>query len=385
MKISNRQITVVHSTANPVEFDGVGVRVRNACRVFENGGFIQSGRDIFRANGVCKVKVGAFINNFIQDEGIERMGTGIRDMIRRCKNAGLPELEIRIDGGFFVLTIQRKKSEEGTKSGPSRDQVTAPVTAPVGEYVTRSNGIVRTHTQTLNEEGVAISKVFPAGTILITIAANIGYTGILEFDSAAPDSLIGLTVGGTLRADFLNFYLRTQQPEMDRMAPKGTQKNIVDKKGGDNSKVINLVKSIGKAAEEQSDDPYLIAMAERARVVQEAFEDRQATTAETLAKLLREVEANEARKKEQAAKGIDGLTFFVYRMLEDAKIGNAEAVSRKIREAFVETPNWKRSDSQLRELRKKVTFAIFAECDDLDTVTTLVNDLFRVLEKADRI
>jgi type I restriction enzyme, R subunit len=164
-----------------------------------------------------------------------------------------------------------------------------------------------------------------------------------------------------------------------------TVRYIVDKKGGDNSKVINLIKSIGKTAEEQSDDPYLIAMAERARVVQEAFEDRQATTAETLAKLLREVEANEARKKEQAAKGIDGLTFFVYRMLEDAKIGNAEAVSRRIREAFVETPNWKCSDSQIRELRKKVTFAIFAECDDLDEVTTLVNDLFRLLEKADRI
>ena len=108
-----------------------------------------------------------------------------------------------------------------------------------------------------------------------------------------------------------------------------TVKYIVDKKGGDNSKVINLIKSIGKAAEEQGDDPYLIAMAERARVVQEAFEDRQATTAET--------------------------------------------------------PNWKRSDSQLRELRKKVTFSILAECDDLDAVTTLVNDLFRVLEKADRI
>ncbi len=43
-----------------------------------------------------------------------------------------------------------------------------------------------------------------------------------------------------------------------------TVKYIVDKKGGDNSKVINLIKSIGKAAEEQSDDPYLIAMAVRA-------------------------------------------------------------------------------------------------------------------------
>lgn len=37
---------------------------------------------------------------------IERMGTGVRDMIRRCLEAGLVEPEIRIDGGFFVLTAR---------------------------------------------------------------------------------------------------------------------------------------------------------------------------------------------------------------------------------------------------------------------------------------
>ena len=68
---------------------------------------------------------------------IERMGTGIRDMIRRCKNAGLPEPEIRLDGGCFVLTIKRKKSESGGQSEPSLSQATGQVTAPVGEYVTR--------------------------------------------------------------------------------------------------------------------------------------------------------------------------------------------------------------------------------------------------------
>ena len=36
------------------------------------------------------------------------MGTGIRDMIRRCQEAGLPEPEICIDGGFWILTIRRK-------------------------------------------------------------------------------------------------------------------------------------------------------------------------------------------------------------------------------------------------------------------------------------
>jgi len=160
---------------------------------------------------------------------------------------------------------------------------------------------------------------------------------------------------------------------------------IKNKSGGDGTKVINLIKSIEKLAQENSDDPYLIAMAERARAVQESFEDRQTSTAEALAELLREVEGNETRKKEQAEKSFDGLTYFVYRSLLDAKIQNAEAVSRKIRHAFTEFPNWKRSENAFRELRKKVTFAIFAETDDLDRVTAMVDELFTLLEKADRI
>lgn len=102
-----------------------------------------------------------------------------------------------------------------------------------GEYpfvqtgdVSNCDGYVRTYTQTLNEDGLAISKMFPSGTILITIAANIGFTGILEFDSACPDSLIGITPNENVHVEFLNYYLITQQPEMDRLAPKGTQKNI---------------------------------------------------------------------------------------------------------------------------------------------------------------
>lgn len=160
---------------------------------------------------------------------------------------------------------------------------------------------------------------------------------------------------------------------------------IKKKKGGDGPKVINLVKSIAKKAEEESGDPYLIAMAERAKAVQESFESRQTSTAEALEELLKEVEKNEARKKEQAEKGFDGLTYFVYRTLLDAKVENAEEVSRKIRKAFVEHPNWKKSESALRELRQKVTFAIFAGTDDLDQVTSLVDELFTLLEKAERI
>ncbi|SDB07914.1 type I restriction enzyme, R subunit [Desulfonatronum thiosulfatophilum] len=166
---------------------------------------------------------------------------------------------------------------------------------------------------------------------------------------------------------------------------ENTARYIAENKGGDGNKIINLVKSIEKKAEEESDDPYLIAMAQRAQAVQESFEDRQTSTADALDTLLREVEANEARKREQAEKGFDGLTYFVYRTLLDAGITNAEEVSRKVKHAFVEFPNWRKSENALRELRKKVTFAVYANSDDLERVTALVDQLFTLLEKADRI
>jgi len=53
---------------------------------------------------------------------IERMGTGIRDIIDRCRKAGLPEPEIRLDGGFWVMTIRRMLAEIA-QPAPSRHQV----------------------------------------------------------------------------------------------------------------------------------------------------------------------------------------------------------------------------------------------------------------------
>ena len=147
-------------------------------------------------------------------------------------------------------------------------------------------------------------------------------------------------------------------------------------------KVINLIKSIERTALENSDDPFLVAMAERARAVQESFEDRQSSTEEALSDLLKQIERDEERKQIQTAKGLDGLTYFVLCKLTDEGVANAETASKKVREAFAEFTNWRESEKELRELRKKVTFAIFAEEDDLDKVTTLVDSIFTVLQKA---
>jgi type I restriction enzyme R subunit len=147
-------------------------------------------------------------------------------------------------------------------------------------------------------------------------------------------------------------------------------------------KVINLIKSIERTALENSDDPFLVAMAERALAVRESFEDRQSSTEEALAELLKQIERDEERKKTQTAKGLDGLTYFVLCKLTDEGVANAEVASKKVRDAFAEFSNWRQSEKELRELRKKVTFAIFAEEDDLNKVTALVDSIFTVLHKA---
>ena len=54
---------------------------------------------------------------------IERMGTGTGDMIRRCREAGLPEPEFSMADGF-VITMRRKvQQRDGKVSGQPESQL----------------------------------------------------------------------------------------------------------------------------------------------------------------------------------------------------------------------------------------------------------------------
>ncbi len=189
------------------------------------------------------------------------------------------------------------------------------------------------------------------------------------------NELVRKNIGASMTSDPAVPYLRID---------KTTIETIKQKDQGKATKIINLVKTIQKTAEENSDDPFLIALAERAKAVQESFEDRQTTTAEALADLLKEIEKDEQRKKDQAEKGLDGLTYFVLCKLTDDGIPNPAAVSKKVRAGFSKFPNWQRSEAELREVRKWVTFALLAEEEDLTKVTATVDALFILLQKSFR-
>lgn len=93
--------------------------------------------------------------------------------------------------------------------------------------VTSSRIIIREYTQTLNEEGLAISRLFPSGTVVLSIAATIAASGILGFESCFPDSLVGVKGKPNLTTqEFLLFYFRSVAPRLIAQAPQLAQKNI---------------------------------------------------------------------------------------------------------------------------------------------------------------
>ncbi|MDF5278809.1 restriction endonuclease subunit S [Vibrio sp. Vb1554] len=80
--------------------------------------------------------------------------------------------------------------------------------------------------QTLNEGGLKVSRLFPKNSILITIAANIGDTAITSFEVACPDSLVGIQPKQDVDCFWLNSFLETCKDELDGKATQNAQKNI---------------------------------------------------------------------------------------------------------------------------------------------------------------
>jgi len=92
--------------------------------------------------------------------------------------------------------------------------------------VVNSNGRVKVFSQTLNEQGLKVSKMFPKGIIVMTIAANIGDTGILEFDACFPDSLVGIQPKSSIDPVYLEYFLRSRKQHLNSIATQSAQKNI---------------------------------------------------------------------------------------------------------------------------------------------------------------
>jgi type I restriction enzyme S subunit len=92
--------------------------------------------------------------------------------------------------------------------------------------VTRSGGSISTFTQTLNREGLRVSRLFPKGTLFFTIAANIGDVGIAIFEAACPDSLVAIVPNAGIQKGWLLYELARRKSDFESLASPGAQLNI---------------------------------------------------------------------------------------------------------------------------------------------------------------
>ena len=92
--------------------------------------------------------------------------------------------------------------------------------------VANCDGYIRMHNSTYSETGLRQSKMWPKGTLCITIAANIAKTGILTFDACFPDSVVGFRADDPATVEYVRVWLSFLQKTLEESAPESAQKNI---------------------------------------------------------------------------------------------------------------------------------------------------------------
>jgi type I restriction enzyme S subunit len=172
------------------------------------------------------------------DEAFEALATAKANAEQNIKNARAL-FESHLDSIFsqngknwkqntleeIAMTFGRGKSKHRPRNDPKLYG---------GEYPFIQTGDIRNaehliseYSQTYNEAGLAQSKLWPKGTICITIAANIAETAILSFDACFPDSVIGIVANPEeAEVGFVEYLLQSFKARIQAQGKGSAQANI---------------------------------------------------------------------------------------------------------------------------------------------------------------
>ena len=124
-------------------------------------------------------------------------------------------------------TLERGKSKHRPRNAPELRG------GPDGPYPLIQTGDIAnaglhldTYGDTYTELGLQQSRMWPKGTLCITIAANIAQTSILAIDACFPDSVVGFTPKVGISNVFLHYWFSFFQGVLEEQAPQAAQKNI---------------------------------------------------------------------------------------------------------------------------------------------------------------
>jgi type I restriction enzyme S subunit len=158
-------------------------------------------------------------------------------------NSGYPN-DWKMLGFSDVGQLARGKSKHRPRNDPKLFGDEYPF-IQTGE-VANSGGEILKATKFLSEFGLAQSKLFPKGTLCITIAANIADTSILGIDACFPDSVVGFTPTANMcNALFVKYLIDVNKANLEDFAPATAQKNI-------NLKILNAMRIPFPSLDEQT-------------------------------------------------------------------------------------------------------------------------------------
>ena len=92
--------------------------------------------------------------------------------------------------------------------------------------VAHAQTFIEKYNTTYSKAGLAQSRMWPKGTLCITIAANIAETAILQVDACFPDSIVGFIANSTSNIRFIHIWFQFFQSILEKQAPMSAQKNI---------------------------------------------------------------------------------------------------------------------------------------------------------------
>ena len=111
--------------------------------------------------------------------------------------------------------------------------------------------------------------MWKAGTLCITIAANIAKTAILGFDACFPDSVVGFNANQYTNNIFVLYWFTFFQKILEAQAPESAQKNI-------NLRILNELRVIIPPIELQNKFATIVTKIEAQKnLVKKAIEETQ--------------------------------------------------------------------------------------------------------------
>jgi type I restriction enzyme S subunit len=123
-----------------------------------------------------------------------------------------------------IGTLDRGKSKHRPRNDPKLLGGNHPL-IQTGD-VANSKGYIKSYKSTYSDLGLKQSRKWSAGTLCITIAANIAKTGILTFDACFPDSVVGFKPNEQTTTEYVQVWIGFLQKVLEANAPESAQKNI---------------------------------------------------------------------------------------------------------------------------------------------------------------